>query len=180
MIEFRREALFPTRVCRRRVRPTNVAPNDLGGFSQSSQCPLKIGNGETATLPVRHGLFSAEAIQIDSHIQSRSFEVFQKLLKVFAPILTEHRALALSIFRRPIVCPRMHFKNARPFSATVTENLVRPPALEITATPNTRAPHVREFQCATDPATTSPFRQPHIPIRMIVERHEDHRYANWA
>ncbi len=88
---------------------------------------------------------------------------------MLAPIFTKNSTLALSIFRRPIVCPRMHFKNPRPFSATIPENLVRPPAFEIAATPNTHAPYMWKFQCAIDPTTASPSRRTHIPIRMIVE-----------
>jgi hypothetical protein len=63
----------------------------------------------------------------------------------------------------------MYFKNAGTFSATIAENLVRPPTFEITTTPNTHPSNVWKFQCPIDPATASPFWGAHIPIRMIVE-----------
>jgi hypothetical protein len=88
---------------------------------------------------------------------------------LFSPIIAQYRTLALSIFHRPIVCPGMHFKNPGAFGATVAENLMRPPAFEITATPNAHASYVWKFQCAIDPAAASPSWRAHIPIWMIVE-----------
>jgi hypothetical protein len=72
----------------------------------------------------------------------------------------------------------MHFKNSGAFRTTVPENLVRPPAFEVAATPNTRMPHIWNFQCAIDPPTTSPFRRAHIPVRMIIEGDQDNRFGN--
>src|SRR5205823_421438 len=99
---------------------------------------------------------------------------------MLAPIFTKNSTLALSIFRRPIVCPRVDLKNSSAFGATVTENLVRPPAFEIPTTPNADATHLSKFQCAIDPTTASPFRRTHIPIRMIVERNEHERFDDLA
>ena len=99
---------------------------------------------------------------------------------MLAPIFTKNSTLALSIFRRPIVCPRMHFKNARTFSTSVAENLVWPPTFEIAATPNAHASHVCELQCAIHPAAASPLGRAHIPIRMIVERDEDDWFGDAA
>jgi len=88
---------------------------------------------------------------------------------MLAPIFTKNSTLALSIFHRPIVRPRMYFKNARTFSAAVAENLVWPPAFEITATPNAHASHVWKLKCAVDPSTAPPLWRAHIRVRMIVE-----------
>jgi len=107
-------------------------------------------------------------------------EAFRKLLETLAPILTEDGALSLSIFHWAIVCPRMYFKCARAFSATIAENLVRPPAFEITATPNAHTSHMWKFQCAIHPATASPSWRTHIPIRMIIERNDHNRFRNQA
>ena len=143
-----------------------------------SKRPLKIGDREAAALPVRHRLFDAQAIEIDRDVDIFAGETFRKFFKTLAPIITQDRALPLSIFQRPIVCPRMHFKNSGAFRATIAENLVRPPTFEIAATPNTRKPHIWKFQCAIHPSTTGPFRRPHIPIRMIIEGDEDDRFGN--
>src|SRR5262249_51466619 len=107
-------------------------------------------------------------------------EAFRKLLKAFTPILAKDSSSSFPIFRRPIVRPRMHFKNSGAFSATVAENLVWPPAFEIGTAPNCHMLDVREFQCAIDPTAASPFRRAHIPIRMVVERNEHDRSTNVA
>ena len=88
---------------------------------------------------------------------------------MLAPIVAKNRASPLSIFRRAIISPRMHSQDPGALRAAVPENLVRPPAFEISATPDTRTLHMRKFQCAIDPTTAPPFRRAHVPIRMIVE-----------
>ena len=143
-----------------------------------SKRPLKIGDREATALPVRHRLFDAQAIEIDRDVDIFAGETFRKFFKTLAPIIAQNCALPLSIFHRPIVCPRMHFKNSGAFGATIAENLVRPPAFEIAATPNTRKPHIWKFQCAIDPSATGPFRRAHIPIGMIIEGDEDDRFGN--
>ena len=140
--------------------------------------PLKIGDRKAAALPVGHRFFDAQAIEIDRDVDIFAGETFRKFFKTFAPIITQYRTFTLSIFQWPIVCPRMHFKNSGAFRATVAENLVRPPTFEIAAAPNTRQPYIWKFQCAVHPSATGPFRRPHIPIGMIIERDEDDRFGN--
>src|SRR5439155_25669071 len=114
----------------------------------------------------------------DCYVNTRFTEAFQKLLKTLAPIVTKDSSATASIFNRPIICPRVHFKNPCSFSATVAEDLVRPPAFKVTATPNTDATDLCKSQCAVHPATAAPFRRAHIPIRMIVERNEHELFGN--
>src|SRR6266516_3170811 len=99
---------------------------------------------------------------------------------MLAPIFTKNGTLALSIFHRPIICPRVHSKNPCSFSATVAEDLVRPPTFEVASAPTADAAHLWKFQCAVHPAATAPFRRAHIPIRMIVERNEHERFDDLA
>ena len=169
MIKFRSETLFAPRIFRRRIRAANIATDDPAGFVQLSERPLKIDNREPAGLPICHCLFDAQAIKIDCELEIFINEAFRESLKPIAPILAEYRAPSLPIFRWPIVCPRVHFKNSGAFSAAVPENLVRPPTFEISAAPNAHAAHMWKFQRAVDPATASPFRRTHIPVRMVVE-----------
>ena len=180
VIKFRGETLFAPRIFRRRIRAANIATDDPARFVQRSERPLKIDNREPAALPICHRLFDAQAIKIDCDVDSFVSEALRKLLKTIAPIFAKYGALSLSILYRPIVCPRMHFKNPGAFSATVAENLMRPPTFEITAAPNCHMLDVRKFQRAIDPTAASPFRGAHIPVRMIVERDKDDRSSNAA
>src|SRR5262249_60174095 len=99
----------------------------------------------------------------------------EKSFKAFPPMVAENCAPALLILRRPIVGPRMHFKSSGMFRAAVAENLVRPPAFEIAATPDGHAAHIRKFQCAIDPSAAGPFRRAHNPIPMVIQRDEKDR-----
>src|SRR5260370_40766733 len=67
----------------------------------------------------------------------------------------------------------MNFKPAYALGQTVGKNIVRPPALEISAAPNSDMLNVRELQRAIDPAAAAPFRRTHIPVRMIIKRNEN-------
>src|SRR6266478_7724969 len=178
MVHFRGKSLLPARIDRFGKGSTNIARHDLRDRAQFSHRPEEICYRKPPAFPICDRFFAAKTIEIDCDINVFSAERFRKLLKVQAPIIPQYRALAMSIFRRPIVCPRVHFKNAPTFSATITENLMRPPAFEITATPNTHAPYMWKLQCAIDPATASPFRRTHVPIRMIIERNEHDWSAN--
>src|SRR6266478_6281176 len=155
MVHFRGKSLLPARIDRFGKGSTNIARHDLRDRAQFSHRPEEICYRKPPAFPICDRLFAAKTIEIDCDINVFSAERFQELLKVRAPIITQDSALALSIFRGPIVCPRMHFKNARMFSTSVAENLVWPPAFEIAATPNAHAPYLWEFQCAIDPATAS-------------------------
>lgn len=142
MIEFGREALFEARVLGRGIGSTNIASNNLSGPAQSSERPLKICNREAAGFPIRHCLARVETVKIDGNVNVFSAGRFQKLLKVLAPIIAQDRAPALLIFRGTIVCPGMDFQSACTFGPTIAENLVRPPALEVSATPDTYSAHI--------------------------------------
>src|SRR4051812_26129348 len=69
----------------------------------------------------------------------------------------------------------MHFQLAASFGAPVPEKLVRPPALEIPATPNADLLQRRQFEGAINPAAAGPARRALIPIRMVIERNQDER-----
>ena len=64
------------------------------------------------------------------------------------------------------------------FGAAVPKKLTRPPALEISATPNTETPHLRKLQRTIDPTAATPFRRSHIPVRMVIERDDNDRLAD--
>jgi len=145
---------------------------------QFSNRPLKIGDREAAALPVGHRLFDVQTIEVDRHVDIFAGETFRKFLKTVAPIITQDRALPLSIFQGAIVCPGMHFKNSGAFRTTIAKDPMGPPTFEIAAAPNTREPYIWEFQCAVHPSATRPLRRPHIPIGMIIERNEDDRSGN--
>jgi len=100
------------------------------------------------------------------------------LLKMLAPIITQYHTAAFSIFGTAIVCPRMNIQDVCAFGPTVTENLVGPPALEISATPDAYSFDAWQLQCAIDPTATSPLWRAHIPVRMIIERNENERSSN--
>jgi len=67
----------------------------------------------------------------------------------------------------------MNFKPAYALAATVGKNIVRPPALEISAAPNGDVLDVRELKRTIDPAAAAPFRRTNIPVRMIIKRNEN-------
>ena len=142
MVHCRSKFLFPARVLRLGISTTNIAGDDARSFAEFLQCPDKIDNVEAAAFPIRHRLFAAKTIKIDRNVNTGVTKIVDRGFEMFAPVTPQNRASSLSIFRRPIVCPGMHFKNARAFSATIAENLVRPPAFEITATPNCDVLHM--------------------------------------
>ena len=86
-----------------------------------------------------------------------------------APIISQDRTAPLSIFDRAIINPRVNFEPAFALGATIGENIVRPPALEISAAPNRDVLDVRELERAIDPSTTTPFRRTNVPVRMIIK-----------
>ena len=120
----------------------------------------------------------AQAIEIDCDVDIFAGETFRKFFKTLAPIITHDCAPPLSIFRWPIVCPWMDFKNSGAFRATVAENLVWPPAFEIAAAPNTHKLYIWKFQRAVHPSAAGPFRGPNVPIGMIIKGYEDHPFGN--
>ena len=104
--------------------------------------------------------------------------ILHEAFEQFAPILTQNGTLTLSIFPRSIVGPWMDLEVAFTFGTPVPKKLTRPPALEISATPDAYSFDVWHLQCAIDPTATSPLRRAHIPVRMIIERNENERSSN--
>jgi hypothetical protein len=142
MVHFRGKSLLPARIDRLGKGSTNIGRHDLRDRAQFSQRPKKICYRKPAAFPICDRFFAAKTIKINRHINIAATKIADKGFEMFAPVISQNRASSLSIFRRPIVCPWMYFKNARTFSATVAENLVRPPAFEIAATPNRDVLHM--------------------------------------
>ena len=142
MVHFRSEFLFPARVLRLGISSTNIAGDDARSFAEFFQRPNKIANVEAAVFPIGHGFFSANAIEINCNVDICSIETRGKVFEFRSPIFAQNCAATLSIFHRPIIRPRVHFKFARAFRTTIAENLVRPPTFEIAAAPNTRQSHI--------------------------------------
>ncbi|MEY2542680.1 MAG: hypothetical protein QOE81_141 [Verrucomicrobiota bacterium] len=67
----------------------------------------------------------------------------------------------------------MNFKPACAFTGAVRKNVMRPPALEISAAPDRDVLDLRKFERAIDPSAASPFRRTHIPVRVIIERNQN-------
>src|SRR5438105_15355312 len=72
----------------------------------------------------------------------------------------------------------MDHKRASAFRFAISEKLMRPPTLEIPATPNRDLPDMRQLQRAIDPAAATPARRSDIPIGMIIERNERERFVH--
>src|SRR5205814_10322581 len=136
---------LPTGVLRRRVCAANVTTDNPGRLAKALKRPLKIGNREAAALPVDNRLFNVQAIEIDCDVDIFAGDASRKFFKTLVPIVAQDCALALSILFRSLVCPRMHFKHSGAFRTTIAENLVRPPAFEVAATPNARMSHIWKF-----------------------------------
>ena len=136
MVHFRSESLFPARVLRLGISTTNIAGDDMRSFAQFFQCPDEIDNVEPATFPIGHAFFCTKAIEVDRDVEICSTESRGKVFEFPAPIVMQNCAATLSIFQRPIIRPRVHFKFARAFRATISENLVRPPTFKIAAAPH--------------------------------------------
>lgn len=94
---------------------------------------------------------------------------------MFPPIVAQNRAATLSIFHRSLIGPGMNFQTAGAFRAAISKKLPRPPALKISTTPNADALHMWQFEHAIDPTAATPFRRAHVPVRVIVQRHDNHR-----
>jgi len=169
MVHFRGEPLFPARVRRLGKSPADIAGNDGAFLAQLSQGPGKIDNGKAAILPIGHDFVGAQRIKIDRDVNIRASKTSHELFEMLAPIFSQNRAATLSIFRRPIVGPGMDFELARAFCPAVAENLLRPPAFEISAAPDADFLNVRKFERTVHPTATAPFWRAHIPVGMVVE-----------
>src|SRR5213595_2390560 len=98
--------------------------------------------------------------------------------QLFPPIFSQKRTAPLPRARRPIIRPWMDHKRAGTFRFAISEKLMRPPTLEIPATPNRNVPDMRQLQRAIDPAAATPARRTEIPIGMIIEGNERDRFAH--
>src|SRR5205085_9324273 len=94
-----------------------------------------------------------------------------EILKLFPPIFAQDRSAPFPRPRRPIIRPWVHHEHAGAFRFAIPEKLMRPPALEIPATPNRDLPDMRQLQRAINPGAATPARRTHIPIGVIVEGH---------
>jgi len=180
MVHFRCEFLFPARVLRLGISTTKIAGDNARSFAEFLQCPDKIDNIEAAAFPIADGFSCTNTIQVDCNVEICSIETRGKVFEFPSPVFTQNCAATLSIFHRSIVCPGMHFERARSFGAAVAENLMWPPALEVTATPNTDASHLWKFERAIYPTSAAPSRRANVPVGMVIKRHENDRFGNSA
>lgn len=180
MIHFRSEFLFPARISRFGVCAANVAGDDARTFAYFFQCPDKIANIKSAVFPIRDGFFLAEAIKVNRYVDVCAGKIGGKVFELLSPIFRQDRPTTFSIFHAPAIRPRMHLKFVSPFSATVSENLIRPPTFEIAATPYTYRLHIRKFERAINPTSAAPFRRPDVPVWVIIERNDCRRPAESA
>lgn len=180
MVPVRSELLRPAHVLRRGICAANITANGSRLRSQVRKRPLQIGNAESSVLPVCHRVFIAKTIEIDRHVNIRPAEVRDKLFEQGAPVFLEDRAGTLSILRWAIVGPRMNFEPPAALRAAIGEDIVRPPAFKISATPDRNMFDVRKLERAVDPAAARPLRRRDCPIRMIVERKENERLVELA
>ena len=178
MVPIRGKLLFPAGIFRRRVRAANIAANNSRAFPNFSQRPFNVRHDKPPVLPICDDVLRAETIEIDRDVNARANEPRRERLKTFAPVFAQDRAAPLSISRRPIVRPRMHFEPAFSFGAAIRENIVRPPAFEISAAPDRNVLDVQQLERTVDPTAAAPFRRSNVPVRMIVERNENDWFAD--
>src|SRR2546429_9098431 len=107
-----------------------------------------------------------------STIQARG-----EFFKFSPPIFAQDRSAPFTRPRRPIIRPWVHHEHAGAFRFAIPEKLMRPPALEIPATPNRDLPDMRQLQRAINPGAATPARRTHIPIGVIVEGNERDRFV---
>ena len=175
MVPFRSEALFPTRVLWRRISAANVSGDNSRVFPQFFKRPFEVPNREPAILPIRNRVIDSKTIQIDRDVNIGAAKVGYEVFETAAPVLAQNRTLTLSVFHRAIIGPGMHFEPAATFGAAIRENVVRPPALEISAAPNRDMANVRQLERAIDPAAAAPLWGANVPVRMIIERNKNDR-----
>ena len=120
-------------------------------------------------------MIETETIEIDRNVDVAAGQIRRKILEMVAPILTQDCTATLSIFQWAIVHPGMNFEAAFSLRAAICENIVRPPALEISAAPNRDVLDLCKLERAIDPAAAPPFRRANVPVRMIIKRNEDDR-----
>ena len=165
--------MFPARILRLRKCTTNVAADDSALFAQFPERPFEIGNRESPILPICDRIIRPKTIEIDRNINISLAEIGNEHFEMSAPIFLQDRTATLSIFSRTFISPGMDFKPPCALAAAVGKEIVRPPALEISASPNCDVLDVRELKGAIDPAAAAPFRRTHVPVRMIIKRNQN-------
>ena len=137
---------------------------------QRLQSPPNVIEIKSSAFPICTGVIRRQTIQIDRNVNVRADQLAGELFKLVPPIFAQNRAAPFLCARRPIIRPGMDRQRPSAFRFAIAKNLMRPPAFEISATPDRDLPDVRQFQCAIDPAAATPARRANIPIRMIIKR----------
>src|SRR3954469_6352 len=96
------------------------------------------------------------------------------------PILSHDCAASIPCAVPAMIGPGVQIEPAATFRTSITKDLLRPPTLEISATPNGDLLHVRKLERAVDPATATPFWRANVPIGMVIERDDCHRFNDAA
>lgn len=98
MVHLAGKTLFGPRVNRWRKRATDIAAHDprIGG-TQLRERPAYLFQGEAAALPIRHGLFRAEAIEIDRDVDIRPLQRPDKLGETLLPARAQNGATTILI-----------------------------------------------------------------------------------
>lgn len=162
MIHLGGETLFASRIRRRRKRTANVAAhNSRSRRTQLSQRPNHIVHRESTAFPIRDRLFRAQTIKIDRDVDIRSRQLTGEPRETLAPIRAQDRPAPGLIGDGTVVRPGMHFESSLAFRAPVAEELARPPALEVSATP-----HADFFTAGNSSARLTQPPQPHLGGRM--------------
>src|SRR5207248_3966305 len=124
---------------------------------------FEIPGRKPSVLPICQRVLRPKTIEIDRNVNILVAEIGNKHFEMIAPIFLQDRTATLSIFDWAIVSPGMNFKPAHAFGAAVGKDIVRPPALEISAAPNRDVLDVHELERAIDPASTAPLWRTHVP-----------------
>jgi len=136
MVHFRGKSLLPARIDRFGKGSTNIARHDLRDRAQFSCRPEEICYRKSPAFPICDRFFAAKTIKIDRHINIGATKIADKAFEMFAPVIPQNRASSLSILLRSIIRPRVNFQPALALGPAISKDLVRPPAFEISATPN--------------------------------------------
>lgn len=144
---------------------------------QRLQSPSNIIEIKPSAFPICAGVIRRQTIQIDRNVNVRADQFVREFFKLFPPIFAQNRAATFLCARRPIVRPGMNRERPGVFRFAITKNLMRPPALKISAPPDFRMEDVRQFQCAIDPASATPTWRANVPVRMVIKRNQRDRFV---
>src|ERR1041385_7514143 len=136
MVYLRGEPLFRARIFRWGKGAADIARDDLRFRPQFRQRPRNVLHREAAALPIRHCVFRPQAIEVDRDINVGAGESLGELCKPCAPVRGDDCALSILFRSRPPVGPRKTFQSPASSRPPISEELSRPPALEISTAPN--------------------------------------------